>query len=47
MFVSVSVCVCVTISNEKRDHESERQQGGVYSRVWREEKEVGSNVIIL
>lgn len=32
---------------KKRSYEFERQQGGIYGRVWREESEGGSDVIIM
>lgn len=31
----------------KSDHEFEKEQGGVYEKVWREKKEEKNNVIIL
>lgn len=34
------------IISEKRSHEVEGKQGGVYGRIWREEIE-GENVVIL
>ena len=35
-----------TTIKEKRGHEFEWQQGGVYGRVWTEEREGGNDVII-
>lgn len=32
-------------NNEKRDHEIEREQGGVNEQIWRKEKEELSDVI--
>ena len=40
--------ICVYTQNPlviKRGHEFEREKGGIYGRVWREERE-GRNVII-
>jgi len=37
--VCVCVCVCITILNERSGHEFEREQGGIYGRGWREERE--------
>jgi hypothetical protein len=34
-----------TITNEKRGYEFERQQGAIFGRVWRKEKELGSDII--
>lgn len=36
-----------TNSEEKRGHELENVQGGVYGKVWKEEKEGGNDVTVL
>jgi hypothetical protein len=41
--VCVRVCVCVCVW---RGHECEREQGGVYRRIWNEEKEERHVIII-
>lgn len=40
------VLMYVTTINEIRGHEFEREQERVHSKVWREEREGGNNVII-
>lgn len=41
----MSLCVHITIINEKRGHGFEREGGGVYGRVWGEER--GGNYVII
>jgi hypothetical protein len=45
--VCVCVCVCVATIKEKRGHEFERKQEGIYGRIWREEREEINDVIII
>jgi hypothetical protein len=40
------ICMCVTTVDDKEGHEFEKDQE-VYGRVWREERERGSDVITL
>lgn len=35
----------VATSNDRRGHEFEREQGGLYGRLWRKEKEGGNHII--
>ena len=50
MYVCICVCYvymcgCATIL--KRGHKFERGQGGVYGRIYREQREVRNDIIIL
>lgn len=46
-----NICLCIhipqTTINEKRGHEFAREQGEVYGRIWREEREGRMTVIVL
>lgn len=50
IFRNAYVCACmymlVPMINERR-HESEREHGGVYGKVWREKREGNDDAIIL
>lgn len=37
----------LTTISEKRGHGCEREKGGVYVRIWKEEREGGKDVIVL
>lgn len=43
--VFVNTCMHGTTTNEKRGHESEREQGLIYGRVWRAQKGRGNDII--
>ena len=40
MYVCMCACVCVFVC-VKRDHELEKNQEGIYGKVWKEEMEGG------
>lgn len=47
VFMNLRIYMYVITINEKRSHENKRQKGGLFVRVWDEEREGKNHIIII